>query len=110
MNFQQIMDCTEVTISMIKDHSSLVFYHIKDEPDTSDFVWLKGLRDKIYSHDSEHLNYIDFLLTGHVCMGLAPNIIFKPAGFAINFLYQISLSDMLVADFSFYPCTFLLHG
>ena len=61
MNFQQIMDCTEVTISMIKDHSSLVFYHIKDEPDTSDFVWLKGLRDKIYSHDSEHLNYINFL-------------------------------------------------
>ena len=34
----------------------------------------------------------------------------KPAGFKINFQYIIDPQHVWVVDFSFYPCTFSLHG
>ena len=36
--------------------------------------------------------------------------VLKPAGFMINFRYGIGLQYIWVVDFSFYPCTFSLHG
>jgi hypothetical protein len=36
--------------------------------------------------------------------------IHKPAGFKINFRYGIGLQHVWMVDFSFYPCTFSLHG
>ena len=44
INFPQIKDSTDKAVALIKDHPALVAYHIKDEPDTSDFVWLKALK------------------------------------------------------------------
>ena len=61
INFPQIKDSTEQAISIIKDHPALVAYHIKDEPDTSDFVWLKELNDKVKRLDPYHPCYINLL-------------------------------------------------
>ena len=36
--------------------------------------------------------------------------VLKPVGFKINFRYRIGLQYVWVVDFSFYPCTFSLHG
>ena len=61
INFPQIKDSTDKAVALIKDHPALVAYHIKDEPDTSDFVWLKALKEKIGTIDSEHPVYINLL-------------------------------------------------
>lgn len=59
INFPQIKDSTDKTIALIRNHPALVAYHIKDEPDTSDFVWLKELKERIAASDSIHPVYIN---------------------------------------------------
>ena len=61
INFPQIKDSTESAVALIKDHPALIAYHIKDEPDTSDFGWLKALKEKIADVDPEHPCYINLL-------------------------------------------------
>ena len=61
ISFPQIKDSTEAAISSIKDHSALFAYHLKDEPDTSDFGWLDCLCDRIYELDPAHPCYINLL-------------------------------------------------
>lgn len=61
INFPQIKDSTDSAIALIKDHPALVAYHIKDEPQASDFEWLKALETKISSLDQKHPCYINLL-------------------------------------------------
>ena len=61
ISFPQIKDSTESAIEHIKDHPALYAYHLKDEPDTSDFGWLNSLCDKIGELDSSHPCYINLL-------------------------------------------------
>ena len=61
INFPQIKDSTETTVGQIKDHPALYAYHLKDEPDTSDFGWLESLCERIGEHDLEHPCYINLL-------------------------------------------------
>ena len=41
---------------------------------------------------------------------IIPKFTTKPAGFKINFRYRIGHLSVLEVDFSFYSCTFSLHG
>lgn len=61
ISFPQIKDSTESAIEHIKDHPALYAYHLKDEPDTSEFGWLDSLCDKIGELDSSHPCYINLL-------------------------------------------------
>lgn len=61
ISFPQIKDSTESAVALIKDHPALYAYHLKDEPDTSDFGWLADLSDKIGELDSLHPYYINLL-------------------------------------------------
>jgi hypothetical protein len=61
ISFPQIKDSTESAVALIKDHPALYAYHIKDEPDTSDFGWLADLSDKIGELDPLHPCYINLL-------------------------------------------------
>ena len=61
ISFPQIKDSTESAVALIKDHPALYAYHLKDEPDTSDFGWLADLSDKIGELDSFHPCYINLL-------------------------------------------------
>ena len=59
--FPQIKDSTESAVALIKDHPALYAYHLKDEPDTSDFGWLADLSEKIKELDPSHPCYINLL-------------------------------------------------
>lgn len=61
ISFPQIKDSTESAVALIKDHPALYAYHLKDEPDRSDFGWLADLCDKINGLDPEHPCYINLL-------------------------------------------------
>ena len=61
ISFPQIKDSTESAVALIKDHPALYAYHLKDEPDTSDFYWLADLSDKIGELDPLHPCYINLL-------------------------------------------------
>lgn len=61
ISFPQIKDSTESAVAMIKDHPALYAYHLKDEPDTSDFGWLGDLSAKIEDLDPLHPCYINLL-------------------------------------------------
>lgn len=61
ISFPQIKDSTESAVEAIRNHPALYAYHLKDEPDTSDFGWLAGLYDKIHRLDLEHPCYINLL-------------------------------------------------
>ena len=61
ISFPQIKDSTESAVALIKDHPALYAYHLKDEPDTSDFGWLADLSEKIKELDPSHLCYINLL-------------------------------------------------
>lgn len=61
ISFPQIKDSTELAVNLIKDHPALFAYHLKDEPDTSDFDWLESLSDKIGELDPSHPCYINLL-------------------------------------------------
>lgn len=61
ISFPQIKDSTESAVALIKDHPALFAYHLKDEPDTSDFGWLADLSDKIGELDPLHPCYINLL-------------------------------------------------
>ena len=59
ISFPQIKDSTEKAIQLIRNHPALVAYHVKDEPDTSDFSWIVALQDEIRSLDPEHPCYVN---------------------------------------------------
>lgn len=61
ISFPQIKDSTESAVALIKDHPALYAYHLKDEPDASDFGWLADLSDKIGDLDPLHPCYINLL-------------------------------------------------
>ena len=61
ISFPQIKDSTESAVALIKDHPALFAYHLKDEPDTSDFGWLSDLSGKIEDLDPLHPCYINLL-------------------------------------------------
>lgn len=61
ISFPQIKDSTETAVGQIKDHPALYAYHLKDEPDTSDFSWLADLSEKIKELDPSHPCYINLL-------------------------------------------------
>lgn len=61
ISFPQIKDSTELAVNLIKAHPALFAYHLKDEPDTSDFDWLESLSDKIGELDPSHPCYINLL-------------------------------------------------
>ncbi len=61
ISFPQIKDSTEIAVELIKEHPALYAYHLKDEPDTSDFDWLGDLSYKIKELDPTHPCYINLL-------------------------------------------------
>lgn len=61
ISFPQIKDSTESAVALIKDHPALYAYHLKDEPDTSDFGWLAELAGRIGELDPSHPCYINLL-------------------------------------------------
>lgn len=61
ISFPQIKDSTESAVALIKDHPALYAYHLKDEPDTSEFGWLADLSEEIKELDPSHPCYINLL-------------------------------------------------
>lgn len=61
ISFPQIKDSTDFAVSLIKDHPALFAYHLKDEPDTSDFGWLCDLSERIHELDPSHPCYINLM-------------------------------------------------
>ena len=61
ISFPQIKDSTESAVALIKEHPAFYAYHLKDEPDTSDFGWLGDLSEKIKELDPSHPCYINLL-------------------------------------------------
>lgn len=61
ISFPQIKDSTDLAVSLIKEHPALFAYHLKDEPDTSDFGWLCDLSERIHELDPSHPSYINLL-------------------------------------------------
>ena len=95
INFPQIKDSTEKTVPLIRNHPALVAYHIKDEPDTSDFAWLKELSDKINALDPNHPCYIN----------LFPNWAWGPEEYAANIEAYADMMDVPFYSFDNYPIT-----
>lgn len=58
--FPEIKDSTEVAVRLLQDHPALYGWHLKDEPETWDFAWLKALAAKVDSLDGgKHPCYIN---------------------------------------------------
>ena len=95
ISFPQIKDSTEAAVSLIKDHSALFAYHLKDEPDTSDFGWLGCLRDMIYELDPAHPCYINLL----------PNWAWGVSEYSEKIEHFASKIDVPFYSFDNYPIT-----
>lgn len=61
VSFPQIKDSTVSAVESVRNHPALYAYHLKDEPDTADFDWLKELSTGINHLDPEHPCYINLL-------------------------------------------------
>lgn len=55
----ELFSDTGTAVSRMKDHPALLCYHIKDEPETSDFPQLEGIVSKIQSLDANHPCYVN---------------------------------------------------
>ena len=93
ISFPQIKDSTETAVGQIKDHPALYAYHLKDEPDTSDFSWLADLSEKIKELDPSHPCYINLL----------PNWAWGVDEYAENLEMFASEFDMPFYSFDNYP-------
>lgn len=93
ISFPQIKDSTESAVALIKDHPALYAYHLKDEPDTSDFGWLADLSDKIKELDPSHPCYINLL----------PNWAWGVEEYSDNLELFASEFDMPFYSFDNYP-------
>lgn len=93
ISFPQIKDSTETAVGQIKDHPALYAYHLKDEPDTSDFVWLGDLSEKIKKLDPSHPCYINLL----------PNWAWGVDEYAENLEMFASEFDLSFYSFDNYP-------
>ncbi len=93
ISFPQIKDSTESAVALIKDHPALYAYHLKDEPDTSDFSWLADLSEKIKVVDPSHPCYINLL----------PNWAWGVDEYAENLEMFASEFDMPFYSFDNYP-------
>lgn len=93
ISFPQIKDSTESAVAVIKDHPALYAYHLKDEPDTSDFGWLADLSDKIKELDPSHPCYINLL----------PNWAWGVEEYSDNLELFASEFDMPFYSFDNYP-------
>ena len=54
-----LKDSTEKVVAALKDHPALYAYHVKDEPEVSDFQWLNDVVEKIRTLDPDHHSYIN---------------------------------------------------
>ena len=93
ISFPQIKDSTESAVALIKDHPALFAYHLKDEPDTSDFGWLSDLSGKIEDLDPLHPCYINLL----------PNWAWGVEAYSDNLELFASEFDMSFYSFDNYP-------
>lgn len=93
ISFPQIKDSTESAVALIKDHPALYAYHLKDEPDTSDFDWLGDLSYKIKELDPSHPCYINLL----------PNWAWGVEEYAENLEVFASEFDLPFYSFDNYP-------
>ena len=93
ISFPQIKDSTESAVESIRNHPALYAYHLKDEPDTSDFGWLVGLCNKINGLDPEHPCYINLL----------PNWAWGVEEYAENLEMFASEFDLPFYSFDNYP-------
>lgn len=93
ISFPQIKDSTESAVALIKDHPALYAYHLKDEPDTSDFTWLADLSEKIKELDTSHPCYINLL----------PNWAWGVEEYAENLEMFASEFDLPFYSFDNYP-------
>ena len=93
ISFPQIKDSTESAVALIKEHPALYAYHLKDEPDTSDFGWLADLSEKIKELDPSHPCYINLL----------PNWAWGVDEYAENLKMFASEFDLPFYSFDSYP-------
>ena len=93
ISFPQIKDSTESAVALIKEHPALYAYHLKDEPDTSDFGWLADLSEKIKELDPSHPCYINLL----------PNWAWGVEEYAENLEMFASEFDLPFYSFDNYP-------
>lgn len=93
ISFPQIKDSTESAVALIKEHPALYAYHLKDEPDTSDFGWLADLSEKIKELDPSHQCYINLL----------PNWAWGVDEYAENLEMFASEFDLPFYSFDSYP-------
>ena len=90
-----LKDSTEKVVAALKDHPALYAYHVKDEPEVSDFQWLNDVVEKIRTLDPDHHSYIN----------IYPNWAWgeeKYAGHIEDFASQI---DIPIYSFDHYPVT-----
>lgn len=57
--FPGLRDSTEIAVNALKNHPALRAWHLKDEPETWDFPWLKALARQVDSLDREHPCYVN---------------------------------------------------
>lgn len=88
-----IKDSTEQAVAALKDHPALLAYHLKDEPELSDFTWLKSLQDRVAELDPAHPCYIN----------LYPNWAWGEDQYTENIESFASLFDMSFYSFDHYP-------
>ena len=88
-----IKDSTEQAVAAIKDHPALAAYHLKDEPELSDFEWLKSVYDRVRELDPVHACYIN----------LYPNWAWGEQQYAQNIEAFASLFDLSFYSFDNYP-------
>ena len=88
-------DSTEKVVAVLKDHPALCAYHVKDEPEVSDFQWLNDIVKKVKGLDPHHRCYIN----------LYPNWAWGEEQYADHIEDFASLIDIPVYSFDHYPVT-----
>lgn len=88
-------DSTEKVVAALKDHPALYAYHVKDEPEVSDFQWLNDIVKKVKDLDPHHQCYIN----------LYPNWAWGEEQYADHIEDFASLIDIPVYSFDHYPVT-----
>lgn len=88
-----IKDSTHQAVAALKNHPALAAYHLKDEPELSDFHWLKDLLDKVIELDPLHPCYIN----------LYPNWAWGEEQYAENIESFASIFDLQFYSFDHYP-------
>lgn len=90
-----LRDSTEKVVSALKNHPALYAYHVKDEPEVSDFQWLNDVVEKIRTLDPDHQSYIN----------LYPNWAWGEEEYSNHIEDFASQIDIPIYSFDHYPVT-----